>query len=75
MTPVNGQSRKTPFEQRSQLFCLKPHEIHRLTLMEFLSSKAVMQRLTENERRRAIGMLQNSGIQTNVARQFNVSRS
>ena len=50
MTPVNGQSRKTPFEQRSQLFCLKPHEIHRLTLMEFLSSKAVMQRLTEIER-------------------------
>ena len=36
--------------------------------MEFPSSKATMQRLTENERRRATGMLRNGSIQLNVAR-------
>ena len=43
--------------------------------MESLSSKAVMQRLPENERWRAIGMLQNGSIQMNSARPFNVSQS
>ena len=42
-------------------------------MMQFLSSKAVMPHLTENERWRAIGMLQNGSIQLNIARQFNVS--
>ena len=56
-------------------FCFKSHEIHKPTLMEFLSSKAVMQRLTENERWRAIGLLQNGSIRPSVARQFNVSQS
>ena len=35
-------------------------------MMEFPFSKAVMQRLTENERWRAIGMLQNGSNQLNV---------
>ena len=42
--------------------------------MERLSSKAVIRRLTENEKWRAIVMLQNGSIQMNVARQFNVSQ-
>ena len=47
------------FEQCSQLFCFTPHEIHNPTVIEFLSSKSVVQRLTENERWRAVGILQN----------------
>ena len=43
--------------------------------MEFLSSQAVKQRLTENERWRAIGMMQNGSTQLNVARQFDLSQS
>ena len=75
MTTVNLQPRKIRFEQCSQLFCFKSHEIRRPTLMEVLSSKAVMRRLTGNERLRATGMLQNGSIQLNVARQLNVSLS
>ena len=44
-------------------------------MVKFLSSKAVTQRLTENERWRAMGMLQNGSIQLNVARHFNVSQT
>ena len=43
--------------------------------MEFLPSKAVVQRLTENERLRSIGMLLNGSIQLNVARHFDLSQS
>ena len=74
-TAVNCQPSKTRFQQCSLLFRFKPREIHRPTLMEFSSSKAVMQRLTENERWWAIGMPQNGSIQLNVARRFNVSQS
>ena len=42
--------------------------------MEFLSSKAVMQRLTDNEKLRAIQMLQNCFIELNVSRQINVAQ-
>ena len=44
-------------------------------MMEFLHSKTVLQRLTENERWRAIGMVQNGNIQLNVAGLINVSQS
>ena len=74
-TSVNCQPRKTRFEQCSRLFCFKPREIHRPTMMEFLHSKTVLQRLTENERWRAIGMVQNGNIQLNVAGLSNVSQS
>ena len=74
-TAVNSQAHKTRCEQCSWLFCFKPRGIQRPTLIEFLSSKAVCSVLTENERWRAIGMLQNGSIQVNVARQFNVSQS
>ena len=53
-TVVNCPARKTRGEQYSQLYCLKTRDIHRPTLMGLLSSQAVMQRLTENERWRAI---------------------
>ena len=53
----------------------KPREIHLPTLIEFLSSKTAMHRLTENEKWMPVGMLQNGIIQLNVARQFNVLRS
>ena len=43
--------------------------------MEFPSSKAVMQRLTENENGRAMRLLQNGSIRLNIARQLNVSRA
>ena len=46
MTAVNCQPHKT---QCLQLFCFNLRKIHRPALMEFLSSKAVMQCLTENE--------------------------
>ena len=75
MTVVNCQPRETRSEQCSQLCCFEPREGHRPTLMEFLSSKAVTQRLTENERWKAIGMLQTGSIQLNNVRQFNVSQS
>ena len=42
--------------------------------MVFLSSKAVIQRLTENERWRATGVLQNGSNQLAVRRQFNMSQ-
>ena len=44
-------------------------------LMEFLSSKAVMQHLTQNERRRVVRTLQNGSIWLSIARQLNVSQS
>ena len=72
---VNCQPRRTRFEQYSQLYCFKPRKIDRSALMEFLSSKAVMWRLTENERWRVIGMPQNGRIQLSVVRQFNLSQS
>ena len=72
---VNCQPHRARFEQCSQLYCVKPRKIDRSALMEFLPSKAVMWRLTENERWRAIGTLQNGRIQLNVVRQFNVSQS
>ena len=74
-TAVNCQTRKTRFEQCSQLFSFKPREIRSPTFMEFLSSKAVMLRLTRKERWRATGMLQDGSNQLNVARQFKVSQS
>ena len=43
--------------------------------MEFLSSKAVMQRLTKNERWRAPGMLPNGSERLNVAKHFTLSQS
>ena len=43
--------------------------------MEFLSSKAVMQRLTKNERWRAPEMLPNGSERLNVAKHFNLSQS
>ena len=41
--------------------------------MEFLSAKVVMQCLIENERQRAIVMLQYGSIQLKVVRKFNTS--
>ena len=75
MTVVNCQQRETRSEQCSQLCCFEPREGHRPTLMEFLSSKAVTQRITQNESWRDIGMLQNGSIQLNVTRQANASQS
>ena len=43
--------------------------------MELLSSKTDIQRLTENERLRGLGTLQNGSIKTHDARQFNGSQS
>ena len=74
-TAVNCQPRRKRFKQFSQLFCFKPREIHGPTLMEFLSPKAVMQRLAVNERWRAIGMLKLGSIQLNIVKQLNVSQS
>ena len=61
-TAANGQPRKTRFEMCSQLFCSQPREIHGPTVMKILSCKAVVQRLTENERWRTIGMPQNGWL-------------
>ena len=47
ITAVTCQPRETRFEKCSQC---KSREIHRPTLVEFLSSKAVRQRITENQR-------------------------
>ena len=71
MTAVNCQPHQTQFKQCSQLFCIKPYEIHRPTLMEFLSSTAAMQHL----RCKAIGMQQNGSILLSVTRQFDMSKS
>ena len=56
-TADNCQTHKAWFEQCPQHFYFKPR---------VLSFKPVMQRLTKNERWRAIGMLQNGNIQLNV---------
>ena len=48
-TAVNYQPHQTRFGRCSQLFRFKPRKIHKPTLMEFLSTKAGLQRFTGNE--------------------------